>query len=99
MSGWRNDREMTWCPGCGNFGILEALANALEELELAPEQLAVVSGIGQSGKLPHYLNCSYLHGLHGRALAHALGVRLAHPKLTVIAVGGDGDMYGEGGNH
>lgn len=99
MSGWRNDREITWCPGCGNFGILEALANALEELKLAPEQLAVASGIGQSGKLPHYLNCSYLHGLHGRALAHALGVRLANPELTVIAVGGDGDMYGEGGNH
>ena len=61
--------------------------------------MALVSGIGQAGKLPHYTNCNFLHGLHGRALAHALGVRLANPGLTVVAIGGDGDMYGEGGNH
>lgn len=91
--------ERTWCPGCGNFGILTALAAALRELELEPERFALVSGIGQAGKLPHYLDCNFLHGLHGRALAHAHGARLADPGLTVIAVGGDGDMYGEGGNH
>ena len=94
-----NKVERTWCPGCGNFAILDALAMALDELKLAPEQVAIVSGIGQAGKLPHYLNCNFLHGLHGRALAHAHGIRLANPELTVIAIGGDGDMYGEGGNH
>ncbi|MFO7675252.1 MAG: thiamine pyrophosphate-dependent enzyme [bacterium] len=99
MSGRLNEVERTWCPGCGDFAILDAVAAALDELGLEPEQVAVVSGIGQAGKLPHYLHCNFLHGLHGRALAHALGVRLASPELTVIAVGGDGDIYGEGGNH
>lgn len=99
MSAWLNETERMWCPGCGNFAILDAMAAALEELKLRPEQVVIVSGIGQAGKLPHYLNCSFLHGLHGRSLAHALGVRLANPELVVIAIGGDGDMYGEGGNH
>ncbi|MBM3316124.1 2-oxoacid ferredoxin oxidoreductase [candidate division WOR-3 bacterium] len=93
----RREVENTWCPGCGNFGILVALEQALAELRFEPRRVCVVSGIGQAGKLPHYLRCNFLHGLHGRALPAAIGVRLVNPRLKVIAIGGDGDMYGEGG--
>jgi 2-oxoglutarate ferredoxin oxidoreductase subunit beta len=88
-----------WCPGCGNFGILRALQQALVALELPPHRVLIVSGIGQAAKLPHYLRCNTLNGLHGRTLPVATGARLANHELTVIAVGGDGDGYGEGGNH
>src|SRR3989339_1015811 len=91
--------EIAWCPGCGNFGILNALKDALVELEIAPKNLVIVSGIGQAGKTPHYLSCNFFNGLHGRALPPATGIKAANPNLTVIAEGGDGDMYGEGGNH
>jgi 2-oxoglutarate ferredoxin oxidoreductase subunit beta len=91
--------ENQWCPGCGNFGILRAVKSALVELQIAPHQLLMVSGIGQAGKFPHYLKCNLLNGLHGRALPAAAAVKLVNPELTVIAVGGDGDGYGEGGNH
>jgi len=91
--------EPAWCPGCGNFGMLKAFKQALAELEIRPEELAVVSGIGQSGKFPHYLKCNTFNGLHGRTLPVATGIRLANQKLTVVATAGDGDCYGEGGNH
>jgi 2-oxoglutarate/2-oxoacid ferredoxin oxidoreductase subunit beta len=91
--------EIAWCPGCGNFGILRALKQALVELQLKPAQVLVVSGIGQAGKTPHYLKCNTFNGLHGRSLPAAAGARLANRDLTVIAEGGDGDGYGEGGNH
>jgi len=90
---------MTWCPGCGNFGILNALRQALVAAKLEPWQVVVVGGIGQSGKVSQYIGANFLHGLHGRALPHALGVKLSNPALKVIVVGGDGDMYAEGGNH
>lgn len=96
---WRSEVEPTWCPGCGNFKVLEALVQALVALKLEPRQICLVSGIGQAGKMPQYLNCNFLHGLHGRVLAKALGVKLANPGLQVIAVGGDGDMYSAGGGH
>jgi len=96
---WSTTVEPTWCPGCGNFAILGSLRQALAEMKLAPWQVCVVAGIGQAGRTAHHLNCNYLHGLHGRALAHALGVKLANHQLSVIAIGGDGDMYAEGGNH
>lgn len=96
---WRRDGEIHWCPGCGNYAILDALADALEQLKVEPWQVCIVSGIGQAGKLPHHLRCNFLHGLHGRTLAHAEGVKLANPELLVVAVGGDGDIYGEGGGH
>jgi 2-oxoglutarate/2-oxoacid ferredoxin oxidoreductase subunit beta len=96
---WATSAEKTWCLGCGNFGILDALRAALVAAKLEPWQVVVVGGIGQSGKVAQYLGANFLHGLHGRALPHALGVKLANPELKVIAVGGDGDMYGEGGNH
>jgi len=88
-----------WCPGCGNFGILKALNQALVELGLEPHQILMVSGIGQAGKLPHYSNGNIFNSLHGRPLPPAAGAKIANQELTVIAMGGDGDGYGEGGNH
>jgi 2-oxoglutarate ferredoxin oxidoreductase subunit beta len=88
-----------WCPGCGNFGILRAFKEAMLELEIKPQELTVVSGIGQAGKFPHYVRCNTFNGLHGRSIPVATGVKLANHEMIVIAVGGDGDMYGEGGNH
>jgi len=91
--------ETAWCPGCGNFGILNAFKEAMVELGIEPHRLAVVSGIGQAGKFPHYIRCNTFNGLHGRSIPVATGWKLADHSLHVIAVGGDGDMYGEGGNH
>jgi 2-oxoglutarate ferredoxin oxidoreductase subunit beta len=91
--------QPAWCPGCGNFGILNALKKALVELALEPHKVLMVSGIGQAGKLPHYTRGNVLNVLHGRTLPSSAGAKIANPELTVIAVGGDGDGYGEGGNH
>jgi 2-oxoglutarate ferredoxin oxidoreductase subunit beta len=88
-----------WCPGCGNFGILKAFKDTMVELGIEPRQFTVVSGIGQAGKLPHYLKCNTFNGLHGRTLPVATGIRLSNHEMLVIAVAGDGDCYGEGGNH
>lgn len=88
-----------WCPGCGNFSILKAVKQALVELDIKPHRVLMVSGIGQAGKLPHYTKCNLFNSLHGRALPVAVGAKISNPELTVIAVGGDGDGYGEGGNH
>ena len=88
-----------WCPGCGNFGILDALRQALVALEIPPRQVLLVSGIGQAGKLPHYTRGNVFNSLHGRPLSPAIGAKIANPGLNVIAVSGDGDAYGEGGNH
>lgn len=91
--------ETAWCPGCGNFQILDSMKDALVELELPPHKVLFVSGIGQAAKAPHYINCNFFNGLHGRALPPAAGAKLANPELTVIAESGDGCSYGEGGNH
>jgi 2-oxoglutarate/2-oxoacid ferredoxin oxidoreductase subunit beta len=91
--------ENQWCPGCGNFGILNAVKKTLVDLKLAPYQVLFVSGIGQAGKFPHYLKCNLLNELHGRTLPAAAAAKIVNPELTVIAEGGDGDGYGEGGNH
>ncbi len=88
-----------WCPGCGNFGILQAVQKAFADLGLKPHQVLMVSGIGQAGKLPHYTRANVLNELHGRPLPAAIGAKIANPELTVIAESGDGDGYGEGGNH
>jgi 2-oxoglutarate ferredoxin oxidoreductase subunit beta len=92
-------RAPAWCPGCGNFGILKAFKQAMADLGLEPHQFTVVSGIGQSGKFPHYMRCNTFNGLHGRTLPVATGIKLVNPSMPVIAVAGDGDCYGEGGNH
>jgi len=88
-----------WCPGCGNFGILTAMRRALVELGLEPSQVLMVSGIGQAGKFPHYLHSHVLNELHGRPIPAAQAAKIANHELTVIAFSGDGDGYGEGGNH
>ncbi|MBI5195649.1 MAG: 2-oxoacid:ferredoxin oxidoreductase subunit beta [Nitrospirae bacterium] len=88
-----------WCMGCGNFGILNAFKKAVSELGLEPHRFTIVSGIGQAGKFPHYLKCNTFNGLHGRTLPVATGIRLANHDMVVAAVAGDGDCYGEGGNH
>lgn len=88
-----------WCPGCGNFGILSAMKKALVGLGLEPYQVLIASGIGQAGKLPHYIKCHTLNVLHGRSVPAATGAKLANHELVVVAEGGDGDGYGEGGNH
>ncbi len=88
-----------WCPGCGNFGILKAVKQALVNLGLEPHQVLFVSGIGQGPKLPHYTKGNVFNGLHGRTLPAATGAKLANHDLTVIGIDGDGGAYGEGGNH
>ncbi len=91
--------EIAWCPGCGNFNILKSIIGALEHLSIAPRGIVMVSGIGQAAKMPQYLDINYFNGLHGRALPVATAIKASNPELLVIAEGGDGDMYGEGGNH
>lgn len=91
--------EIAWCPGCGNFGILKAVKQALAGLDLQPHQVLVCSGIGQAPKLPHYMRVNTFNGLHGREVAAATAAKLAAPGLTVLVHAGDGGAYGEGGNH
>ena len=91
--------ETAWCPGCGNFSILEAVKQALVASQLKPHEILFVSGIGQAAKAPHYLNANLFNGLHGRSLPVASGAKLTNPKITVIVESGDGCNYGEGGNH
>lgn len=93
------DAVNDWCAGCGDFGILRALQQALAGLQLAPDDVAVFGGIGCSGKTPHYLATYGVHTLHGRLLPFATGAKLANPDLTVVAVGGDGDGLGIGAGH
>lgn len=96
---FENKIDIAWCPGCGNYAIRKALLAALAELKLIKKKVVLVSGIGQAAKMPHYINTSFFNGLHGRGLPPATAIKACNPELTVIVVGGDGDMYGEGGNH
>ena len=91
--------ETSWCPGCGNFSILKVLKEALDELNIDPKNLVISAGIGQAAKTSQYINSNCFNGLHGRALPVATGIKASNPDLIVVAEGGDGDMYGEGGNH
>src|SRR5690606_29774056 len=93
------DYPNDWCPGCGDFGILNALQQALAGLGLRPHEVAVFGGIGCSGKTQYYVNAYDIHTLHGRVLPYAIGAKLANPALTVIAVGGDGDGMAIGAGH
>ena len=94
-----SDFENAWCPGCGNFGILNAVKKALEATGKRKHEVVLVSGIGQAAKLPHQVDVNVFNGLHGRALPAAAAIKMANPGLTVIVTSGDGDIYGEGGNH
>ncbi|MHA2051401.1 MAG: thiamine pyrophosphate-dependent enzyme [Promethearchaeota archaeon] len=93
------DTEIHWCPGCGNFSAMKAMKETLLELGIKPKDFVLVSGIGQAGKFPHFMNSQSFNGLHGRYLSAALGVKAANPNLHVIAVSGDGCTLSEGGNH
>ncbi|MEI6649885.1 MAG: thiamine pyrophosphate-dependent enzyme [Candidatus Moraniibacteriota bacterium] len=93
------DTDVAWCPGCGNFPLLTILKNALRELGKQPEETVIASGIGQAAKMPQYVDVHMFNGLHGRSIPVAMGIKLANRNLTVIAESGDGDIYGEGGNH
>ncbi len=93
------DLEIAWCPGCGNFAIRKILKQALAGLDIRRQDLVLVSGIGQAAKIPQYIRCNYFNGLHGRSLPVATAVKVASPGLSVIAISGEGCMYGEGGNH
>ena len=91
--------QATWCPGCGDFGVLKALKQAMPEVGRSPDEVLLVTGIGCSGKLSSYFESYGFHSIHGRALPVARAAKLANPGLEVIAAGGDGDGYGIGGNH
>lgn len=91
--------ETAWCPGCGDYNILDALKTALESLGKEPHEVLVVGGIGQAAKTPQYINTNGFCGLHGRAVPPAAAAKIANKNLTVIIDSGDGDTYGEGGNH
>lgn len=94
-----SNQDIAWCPGCGNFSILGIIKTALNELSPERENTVIVSGIGQAAKIPQYIDTNFFTGLHGRALPVATAIKASNPKLTIIAESGEGDMYGEGGNH
>ncbi len=96
---FRTDVWVDWCPGCGDYGIITAMQQAFRELGLKPWELVVVSGIGCSGKTPHFIYANGVHTLHGRAIPFATGIKLANPHLTVVVNGGDGDLLGIGAGH
>jgi 2-oxoglutarate/2-oxoacid ferredoxin oxidoreductase subunit beta len=96
---YKTDQHVDWCPGCGDFGILSSIQQAFFQLQVPPHRIAMISGIGCSGKTPHYVDTYGLHTLHGRALPVATGAKLANHELTVVAVGGDGDGYGIGAGY
>jgi 2-oxoglutarate ferredoxin oxidoreductase subunit beta len=96
---YRSGVKPVWCPGCGDFGVLSATYKALTSLQLKPHEVVVVSGIGCSSRTPYFMRTYGIHGVHGRALPLATGVKLANPDLTVFAMGGDGDLMSIGAGH
>ena len=96
---YKSDLKPVWCPGCGDFGVLNSLYRAMAELKMEPHETVVVSGIGCSSRLPGYVEAYGFNSLHGRALPIATGIKMANPELKVVAVGGDGDGIAIGGNH
>jgi 2-oxoglutarate ferredoxin oxidoreductase subunit beta len=92
-------RPPIWCPGCGDFGVLAAMKKAALEAGVPPHELVLVGGIGCSGSIHNFIEVNGIHALHGRLLAQAVGIKLANPKLTVVAAGGDGDGYAIGMGH
>ncbi|MGH7162407.1 MAG: thiamine pyrophosphate-dependent enzyme, partial [Planctomycetota bacterium] len=99
LKDYKTEVHNDWCPGCGDFGILSAMQQALFELQRPPHEVTIVSGVGCSSKTPHFIGTYGFHTLHGRGLPVAAGLRLANHRQTVIAVGGDGDGYGIGAAH
>jgi 2-oxoglutarate ferredoxin oxidoreductase subunit beta len=98
-SDYKSGTKPVWCPGCGDYHVLLSLFKAVAQIGLPPQDIAVISGIGCASRIPAYLNCYGFHGVHGRALPLATGLKVARPDLTVICAGGDGDGFSIGGNH
>ena len=96
---FRNDVKPNWCPGCGDFSVQAAIQRAVAALGVEPHELAMISGIGCSGRISGYINSYGVHGIHGRALPYAQGVKMANRDLTVVAAGGDGDGFAIGMGH
>jgi 2-oxoglutarate ferredoxin oxidoreductase subunit beta len=96
---FKSDYKPVWCPGCGDYSVLTGITKGLAMLGLRPENVAVVSGIGCSSRIPAYTTCYGFHGVHGRSLPAATGLKVARPDLTVLVASGDGDGYSIGGNH
>ena len=99
MADFKTDVHNDWCPGCGDFGIVNAIQMALAEMGVQRDKTAIFSGIGCSGKTSHYINTYGVHTLHGRVLTFAQGAKIANPEMTIVAVGGDGDGLGIGAGH
>lgn len=98
-SDYKNGVHPVWCPGCGDYGILASFYKAVADLHIPREQLALVAGIGCSGRFPSFVNTYAFHATHGRALPVATGVKMAHPELVVATIGGDGDIFSIGMGH
>ncbi len=96
---YKSDEKPTWCPGCGDFGVLNGLYNAMRAEGLQTKDIVVVSGIGCSSRLPFFVSSYGFHGVHGRAMPIATGIKVANPELKVLAMGGDGDAFAIGGGH
>jgi len=96
---FKSDQQVRWCPGCGDYAILNSMQQAFAELGIPREKIVVISGIGCAARFPYYVNCYGFHTIHGRAPAIATGLKVARPDLSVWVVGGDGDMLSIGGNH
>jgi len=99
LESYKSEEKPTWCPGCGDFGVLNALYQALRAKGYDPKDVVCVSGIGCSSRLPYFVNSYGFHGIHGRAMPIALGVKVANPDLHVLAFGGDGDAFAIGAGH
>lgn len=99
LSKYKSETRPDWCPGCGDFGVLNSLVQAVSNLNIDPKDLLVVSGIGCSSNLPGFINAYGFHSLHGRSIPIATGAKLANPDLNVVVTGGDGDGYGIGLGH
>jgi 2-oxoglutarate/2-oxoacid ferredoxin oxidoreductase subunit beta len=96
---YKSDEKPTWCPGCGDFGVLNGLYNAMRTKGYQPKDIVVVSGIGCSSRLPFFVSSYGFHGVHGRAMPIATGIKVGNPELKVLAMGGDGDAFAIGGGH
>ncbi len=99
LSDYKTDVHNDWCPGCGDFGIVNAIQMALAELQIPNHKAAIFSGIGCSGKTSHFINTFGVHTLHGRVMTFAQGAAIANPEMTIVAAGGDGDGFGIGAGH
>ena len=99
LSDYKTTVHNDWCPGCGDFGIVNSIQMALSELQIPRHKAAIFSGIGCSGKTSHFINVNGIHTLHGRVLTFAQGAKIANPEMTIVAAGGDGDGLGIGVGH